>query len=282
MRVITTIKDMQEYSRAMQRDGRSIGFVPTMGYLHEGHLSLVRASKKECDVTVASIFVNPTQFGPGEDLDKYPRDLEMDKDLLEKESVDVLFVPAETEMYPEGTSTYINVEGGVTQGLCASSRQGHFRGVATVVNKLFNITMPDAAFFGQKDGQQAAVIKRMVRDLDMPVEVRVIPIVRDIDGLAMSSRNSYLSDEQRREALRLYGSLKRAEEMVLGGESSAVRVKEEMRNILQEGKDVRVDYVEVVDADDMAPLDDIRDNTMIAVAAYVGGTRLIDNIIVNK
>ena len=280
MKVLTKISEMREFSREAKKEGKTIGFVPTMGYLHEGHLSLARAARQECDLVVMSIYVNPMQFGPGEDLDKYPRDLERDKSLAAKEGVDVVFRPLSGEVYPSGYATDVAVTGTLTETLCGASRPGHFKGVTTIVAKLLNIVEPDRAYFGQKDAQQAAVVKRMVRDLNIPVEVRVMPIVRENDGLAMSSRNSYLSGDQRQQALRLFRSLEKAKEMISAGEVSSDAIKREMRSILEEGQDVRVDYVETVDADTFMPLEKVKDNTLIAVAAYVGGTRLIDNTII--
>lgn len=282
MEIISKVKEMREWSDKARAEGKSIGFVPTMGYLHEGHLSLIRAAKKECETVVASIFVNPTQFGPGEDLDKYPRDIERDKELAEKEGVDALFIPDTEEMYPGGCETYVDVEASLAEGLCGRSRPGHFRGVATVVAKFFDIVVPDKSYFGQKDAQQAAVVKRMVSDLNIPVEIRVEPIVRESDGLAMSSRNKYLTAVEREEAAGLFRSLEAAKEMVEAGEKRAEAVRKKVSGILQSGEVIKVDYIETVDADSMAPVEEIKDNTLIAVAAYVGGTRLIDNIVIEK
>ena len=282
MKRIEKISKMQEESRKANIEGKTIALVPTMGYLHEGHLSLVRAAKKECDVVVVSIFVNPTQFGPGEDFEKYPRDIERDVKLLEKEGVDIVFNPSEEEMYPEGFSTFVEVTGPVTDSLCGRSRPGHFKGVTTVVSKLFDIVEPTKSYFGQKDAQQVAVIKHMVQDLDMPVEVRVMPIVREEDGLAMSSRNTYLSDKEREEALSLYEALRKSQEMVEAGELSADTIKEEVKDILRAEEDIRIDYIEVVDADSMEQLEEVKDNTLVAVAAIVGKTRLIDNVLIER
>jgi len=281
MKVISRVYGIKEYVTRARREGKLIGFVPTMGWLHGGHLSLLRSAREECDVVIMSIFVNPTQFGPSEDLEKYPRDMERDKKLAEDAGADVLFAPSTGEMYPDGYATYVEVVGPLSQTMCGGARPGHFRGVATVVAKLFNIVEPDKSYFGQKDAQQAVIVKRMVKDLDMPFEVRVLPTVREEDGLAMSSRNSYLSEDQRRQATGLFKSLKRAEEMARGGEVSAQSIKEEMKRILLEGKSVRIDYIAIVDADSLEALDEVRDNTLIAVAAFVGGTRLIDNTIIH-
>ena len=273
---------MREYSREARRKGRTIGFVPTMGYLHEGHLSLIRAAREECDIVVVSIFVNPAQFAPGEDLDRYPRDMEQDERLAEKEEVDVIFTPSTGEMYPDGHAACVEMTGPLTETLCGVSRPGHFRGVITVCAKLFNIVRPHKSYFGQKDAQQAAVIKHMVRDLNMPVEICTMPVVREKDGLAMSSRNIYLSGGERQQALGLSRSLERAEKMITGGEVSAEGIKEEIRKVLRESKDIRIDYVEVVDADSLESLETVADNTLIAIAAFVGDTRLIDNIVIAK
>jgi len=280
MQIITNINEMTKYSRKAKQEGKTIGFVPTMGFLHEGHLSLVRAARKECDVLVMSNFVNPTQFCPGEDLDKYPVDKEKDRRLAEKEGVDVIFEPLADDIYGAGYSTYVNVEGTVTNGLCGKSRSGHFRGVTTVVCKLLNIVAPDRIYFGQKDAQQAVVVKQMVKDLNMPVLISVMPVIREQDGLAMSSRNTYLSADERTQALSLIRSLKRAEEMTAKGECSAGRIKEEMAKILQQGKDVRIDYIEIVDSGNLEPVETVKENTLVAVAAFVGTTRLIDNIVI--
>ncbi|MFH1552320.1 MAG: pantoate--beta-alanine ligase [Candidatus Omnitrophota bacterium] len=282
MQFITTLEAMRDYSRRARAEGKTIGFVPTMGYLHDGHMSLARAARKECDTVVMSIFVNPTQFVPGEDFDRYPRDMERDRRLAEEAGVDVVFAPSVDAMYPDGYATHIETTGALTQTLCGSSRPGHFKGVTTVVAKLFDITCPDKSYFGQKDAQQAVVVKRMTRDLNMPVEIRVMPIVRETDGLAMSSRNTYLSGDQRRQAQALSRSLKKSEDMIAGGEFSAGRIKEGIVKILQEEKDIKIDYVAVVDADRLTELETVRDNTLIAIAAFVGQTRLIDNTVIEK
>jgi pantoate--beta-alanine ligase len=280
MKVITRIQEMKEYSREARREGETIGFVPTMGALHDGHVSLINAAGKECGRVVISIFVNPAQFGPGEDFEKYPRDMERDKRIAEKAGVDCIFAPETGEMYPEGYGTFVEVPGSMSDVLCGRSRPGHFRGVTTVVAKLFNIVEPDKSYFGQKDAQQAAIIKKMAEDLNMSTEIRVMPIVRGKDGLALSSRNAYLSEDEKRQALGLYRSLNRAEEAVTGGELSANVLKGEMENVLSLGEDVRIDYIEIVDAETLEPVTEIKKRTLIAIAAFVGSTRLIDNIIV--
>ena len=280
MKQIYTISEIREYVEKAHLENKVIGFVPTLGYLHDGHLSLVRGAREECDVVIVCIFVNPTQFGPGEDFDKYPRDIERDKGLAAGEGVDVIFTPSVEEIYPDGFDVSVELESPVTEIMCGRSRPGHFNGVMTIVAKLFNIVEPDKSYFGQKDAQQSFIIKRMTKGLNFPVEIRVMPIAREEDGLAMSSRNIYLSEEERPQALGLVRSLKRAEEMVSGGEVSAEVIKEEMKKILLEGKDVKIDYIETVDWDSLEPVDAAGDNTLIAVAAFIGNTRLIDNIVV--
>jgi len=248
-----------------------------MGALHEGHLSLVRAAKGACDAVVASIFVNPLQFGPGEDLAKYPRSFERDCGLLEKEGVEILFAPAVEEMYPAGAVTRIEVEG-LSDKLDGRSRPGHFRGVATVVAKLFHIVEPDAAFFGQKDAAQVAIIRRMVRDLNFPVEIVACPIVREPDGLAMSSRNLYLDVEQRKQALVLYRSLLAVRKLWEGGERDAAKLAGAGRREVAKEKSVRLDYFEIVEPESLEALGDVVNGALVAVAGFVGTTRLIDNL----
>jgi len=249
-----------------------------MGALHEGHLSLVRAAKTRCDVVAVSIFVNPTQFGPSEDFSKYPRNFERDQQLLEKEGVDLVFAPSVDEMYPRGAVTYVTVEG-LSERLCGRSRPGHFRGVTTVVSKLFHISEPDKAFFGQKDAAQAAVIRRMVRDLNFPVEIVVCPIVREPDGLAMSSRNAYLDPQQRDSALVLYRSLSRVQEMFKAGERQISRLLSAGKEMFVQEPSVRLDYFEIVDPDTLEPVAQIAKPALVAVAAFLGSTRLIDNLV---
>jgi pantoate--beta-alanine ligase len=278
MNVLTTIEAMRSASRAAKTAGKRVGFVPTMGALHEGHLSLVRSAKAQCDVVAASIFVNPTQFGPNEDFSKYPRAFERDRELFAKEGVELLFAPAVEEMYPAGAVTYVTVEG-MSERLCGKSRPGHFRGVTTVVCKLFNIVEPDIAFFGQKDAAQVAIIRRMVRDLDIPVEIAVCPIVREADGLAMSSRNTYLDLQQRKAALVLYRSLQKVKREFESGESNAAKLAEQGRKLFAQEPSLRLDYLEIVDPDNLEPLDNIESSALVAVAAFLGATRLIDNFI---
>ncbi len=267
---------MKALARQWRKAGRRIGFVPTMGYLHEGHLSLVRESKKRSDVTVVSIFVNPTQFGPDEDFKKYPRDPAKDSAYLEKAGVDCLFRPGTAEVYPPGYRTYVEVES-LGDKLCGRSRPGHFRGVATVVLKLFDIVGPDLAFFGAKDAQQVLIIRRMAADLDLDVEVVTCPLVREADGLALSSRNTYLSVEERKAALALSTSLRWAEKAVRAGERDAARLIAGIRSILEAEPLARVDYVAAVNPETLEPVAELRGEVLIALAAYFGATRLIDN-----
>lgn len=248
-----------------------------MGALHDGHLSLVRAAKESTDVTAASIFINPTQFGPNEDLAKYPRSFERDCEMLEREGVEIIFAPSVDEMYPAGAVTWVTVEE-LSEKLDGRSRPGHFRGVTTVVAKLFHIVEPDRAFFGQKDAAQVAIIRRMVRDLDLPVEIVVCPIVREPDGLAMSSRNAYLSAEQRKQALVLHRALERVQRAAAGGEREASRLVNVGHEEFRKEPSVRLDYFEIVSPDTLDPVKDTSKGALVAVAAYVGTTRLIDNI----
>jgi len=277
MRIVRSPKEMQAISKALFRAGKEIGFVPTMGYLHEGHLSLVRRARRENSVVVVSVFVNPTQFGPNEDFERYPRDLQRDAELLRKEGVDFLFAPEAKEMYPKGFSTFVEVEG-LSKGLCGASRPGHFRGVATVVTKLLNIVRPTRAYFGKKDFQQLQVIRRLVEDLNLDCQVVGCPIVREEDGLAMSSRNVYLNEKERESALSLYRGLKLAKELFERGERSAERIKEEVRKFIEGFPEVtKVDYVEIVDSQTLKPVKEIKEGDTIALAVFVGKTRLIDN-----
>ncbi|MDK2884825.1 pantoate--beta-alanine ligase [Pseudothermotoga sp.] len=280
MVVVKNIDEMKKICRELRKE-KTIGFVPTMGYLHEGHLSLVRHSKKENDITVVSIFVNPTQFGPNEDYNSYPRNLNRDASLLEKEDVDYVFIPEIEQMYPKDYSTYINEES-LSRHLCGRSRPGHFRGVCTVVTKLFNIVKPNRAYFGQKDAQQFRVIRRMVRDLNMDVEVIECPIVREPDGLAMSSRNIYLSTEERNQALALNRSLKIAENLYRSGEKNTERMKEKIVQYLSSFDKIKIDYVEIVSEETLEPVEKIEGKVVVAIAAWVGKARLIDNTILGE
>ena len=278
MQIIRTPADMQSAARTLRRGGRRIGFVPTMGYLHEGHVSLVRLARARSDVVVVSIFVNPTQFGPNEDLAKYPRDFERDEALCREAGTDIVFYPEAQDIYLADHSVYV-VEESLSRGLCGATRPGHFRGVATVVAKLFNLVLPDVAVFGEKDGQQLRVIRRMVRDLNFPVEIVAGPTVREPDGLAMSSRNKYLSPEERRQALCLRRALDRAGELVRAGERDAEEIEEAMRQVVAEAPLARVDYVEIVDDATLEPVRVLERPVMAALAVFMGKTRLIDNTV---
>jgi pantoate--beta-alanine ligase len=278
MQICATIPEARTASREARANRKSLGLVPTMGALHDGHLSLVRAAKAQCDVVVVSIFVNPTQFGPTEDLAKYPRQFERDRALLERENADIIFAPSVDEMYTKGEATWVVVEG-LSDRLDGRSRPGHFRGVTTVVAKLFHVIEPDVAFFGQKDAAQVAVIRRFVRDLNFPVEIAVCPIIREPDGLAMSSRNAYLNPEDRRRALVLSRSLREVERQFHAGETTAVVLIDAAKQLIAQEQQVRLDYFEIVDPDTLEPIEKITGKTLVAVAAYVGTTRLIDNVV---
>jgi len=274
--LVTTVAELRALVAAFRREGKRIGLVPTMGALHEGHLSLVRASQAECDVTVVTIFVNPTQFGPDEDFQRYPRALSGDLDLLLRCGNPLVFAPPNDEVYPPGCESWVEVgsAAGPLEGRC---RPGHFRGVATVVLKLFNMVLADVAYFGQKDYQQALVIRRMVADLNVPIEIRVCPIVREADGLAMSSRNAYLSPAARRQALVLSKSLALAAELVAGGQRDAALIAEKMQEVILSAEDARIDYVALVDPETLEPVRRIDGPTAALVAVHLGTTRLIDN-----
>ena len=278
MRTINKAAEMQDAVNREKSVGKTVGLVPTMGFLHQGHLSLVRESLKRADVTVVSIFVNPTQFGPQEDFKDYPRDIHRDTEVLEKEGVGYLFFPGNEEMYPDGYKTYVEVPD-LQDKLCGRSRPGHFRGVCTVVLKLFNIVDPDFAYFGQKDAQQAIILKRMAEDLNLKVKVEVLPTVREEDGLALSSRNTYLSQEERRAALVLSRSLDEARQMVENGERDAGRIKNRIKEMIDQEPLARIDYVEIVDMDDLDPVNEIENEALAALAVFIGKVRLIDNTI---
>lgn len=280
MQIIKTIKDMQALSRKFRADGRTTGFVPTMGALHKGHLSLVGRSGEDNDITVVSIFVNPAQFGPNEDFSEYPRDAGRDLEGLSALNVDAVFMPEINDVYPEGTSISVDV-GSIGQILCGASRSGHFSGVATVVAKLFNIVMPDRAYFGQKDFQQTVVIKKMVKELNFHTDVIVCPIVREKDGLAMSSRNSYLSSEERKSAGVLYKSLLLSEKLILSdGIRNAAAVKQEMEKLIMTEPFAGIDYIDIVDIDNLETMQEVTLPAAICIAVKIGNTRLIDNIII--
>ena len=278
MQVIRSVKEMKTRSMDLRRDGKTIGFVPTMGFLHEGHLSLVDLIRKDCDILLLSIYVNPTQFGVGEDFDKYPRDTERDLELCRSRGVDLVFIPESSEIYAGDSSTYV-VEEEVGMGMCGNARPNHFRGVATVCAKLFNLCLPNYVALGQKDAQQVVVLKRMIRDLHFPIEVVVGPILREPDGLAMSSRNKYLQPKQREEALLVYQSIQAAQKVVEEkGSSNVDRVKAEVLNVLKQGRLLRVNYVDIVDRGTMRPEKEIAaGRSLLAVAVWVDQVRLIDN-----
>ncbi len=280
MKIVNTIKEVREQVKEWKKQGLSVGLVPTMGYLHEGHQSLMEAARKNNDRVVVSIFVNPMQFGPTEDLAEYPRDLEHDAQLCEKTGVDLIFHPEPEEMYAGDFCSFVDMTG-LTEGLCGKTRPIHFRGVCTVVNKLFNIVTPDCAYFGQKDGQQLAVIKRMVRDLNMDIEIVGCPIVREADGLAKSSRNTYLSPEERKAALILSKTIKLGQELAKT-EKDAAKVIQAMKENIETEPLAVIDYVEAVDAISMAPTDTLDGECMLAMAVYIGKTRLIDNTLINQ
>jgi pantoate--beta-alanine ligase len=280
MKICKTIGEMRAASRTARQSRKRLGFVPTMGALHEGHLSLVRAAKAKCDVVAVSIFVNPLQFGPSEDLAKYPRTFERDRVLLENEAVDILFAPTPEEMYSTGAVTYVTVEG-LSEKLCGKSRPGHFRGVTTVVAKLFHIVEPDAAFFGQKDAAQATIIRRMVQDLNLPVEIVICPILREPDGLAMSSRNAYLNPQERKSALVLHRALIHVKSRFDQGERNAINLMAAGKQMLAQEPAVRLDYFEIVDPTTLDPMQELASPWLVAIAAFVGSTRLIDNILLD-
>lgn len=278
MLVLHTVREMRDFVRQVRAQGKTIGFVPTMGYFHEGHLALMRRARESCDVVVVSIFVNPLQFGPREDYQRYPRDFQRDKALAESVGVDVIFYPSDEEMYPPGFATYVEVQE-LTECLCGVFRPGHFRGVTTVVAKLFNIVQPDKAFFGQKDAQQALVIKKMVQDLNMDLEVVVLPTVREEDGLAMSSRNVYLNPQERQLAAAIPRSLRAAEEAYRAGERQAQRLVELVRSVLSESPGIEVEYVEVRGLPDLRPVEHVEGPALLALAVRIGPARLIDNTV---
>jgi pantoate--beta-alanine ligase len=279
MKVIERIAEIKDAVIKYKNEGKSIGFVPTMGYLHEGHISLVNTSVNQNDVTIISIFINPTQFGPGEDFEKYPRDMKSDLDKASLAGVDIVFTPTVKEMYPEGYKTYVNVEG-ITEILCGRYRPGHFNGVTTVVNKLFNIVEAHRAYFGQKDAQQLAVIKKMVKDLNMNIEIVGCPIIRENDGLAMSSRNVYLSGEERKAAVILSKSLCEAENLIKDGTRRKDEIIEYITNRINSEKLANIEYTEIVNADSLEEIETLAGKILIALAVKFGRTRLIDNVMV--
>ena len=278
MEIYRSAKTLAVKIESLKRRRKTIGFVPTMGYLHEGHLSLMRRARKDADRVVVSIFVNPIQFGPKEDFRRYPRDLKRDLGLCKKEKVDIVFIPQVDAMYRNGFSTYVNVEN-LTNRLCGASKPGHFKGVTTVVAKFFNIVRPDVVYFGQKDAQQVIAIKKMIEDLDMPIKIRMMPIVREKDGLAMSSRNLYLSAEERRQALSLYRSLKLAKDLRKKGERNPKKIANRMRKVITAEKNPKIDYISIVDLENLKDVDRIPRKALVALAVRIGKTRLIDNVI---
>jgi pantoate--beta-alanine ligase len=280
MKIARTIKAVRKLVKAARSRGRTIGFVPTMGALHKGHISLIKTAVKKTDFVVVSIFVNPTQFGPAEDFKKYPRPLKADLAICRKAGVDVVFVPAPKEMYGEGNLIWVNVEK-IGEPLCGEFRPGHFRGVATVCAKLFNIVIPDIAFFGQKDAQQSVIVKRMVADLNMPLKIAVCPTVRESDGLAMSSRNQYLSENERKYAAYLYKSLQKCRQMAAEGEKDSDKIAAQMRRILNNVPSIKIEYISIVDAETLEPMKQLGSKVLAAVAVRIGTTRLIDNVLLD-
>ena len=279
MKIVSSVEEVRNQVKEWRKQGLTVGLVPTMGYLHEGHQSLIKASVEDNDRTVVSVFVNPIQFGPNEDLATYPRDLDRDSKLCEETGADLIFHPEKENMYDDDFCTYIDMDS-VTKNLCGKTRPTHFRGVCTVVGKLFNIVAPDRAYFGQKDAQQLAVIRRMVRDLNFDLEIVGCPIIREDDGLAKSSRNTYLSEEERKAALVLSRSLKEGKALIESGEKDAKKVVDSIRKVIETEPLAKIDYVEAVDFDTIEPIETINNNTLVAIAVYIGKTRLIDNIII--
>lgn len=277
MKTIQSPSRMQEICLDLKKKGKTIGFVPTMGYLHEGHLSLMRVAKRKSDVLVVSLFVNPTQFGPKEDFKRYPRDLQRDGKLLNEVGCDYLFYPEIKDIYPEGYETYVRVEN-LTKILEGAFRPGHFKGVTTIVAKLFNIVQPDVAVFGQKDFQQAVVIRTIVRDLNFPVKIIIAPTIREKSGLALSSRNEYLSHGQKKQALVLSQSLNLAKKLIKAGERDSKKIKDKMRKLISKQPQAKIDYVSINSSETLEPLKKLKGNVLISLAVRVGKTRLIDNI----
>ena len=280
MKLVHTVAELREEVAAAKAQGLTIGLVPTMGALHEGHASLIKAANMENDFVVVSVFVNPTQFGPNEDLDAYPRTLEADCKLAESMGANVVFAPAPKEMYPSEDATWVEVTGDITKVLCGRTRPIHFRGVTTVVTKLFNLAQPDRAYFGQKDAQQVEVLKRMVKDLFFNIQLRIMPIVREADGLAKSSRNTYLSEDERQAALVLSKAVKLGQERVPAGETDAKKIVSEMSALIEKEPLARIDYVKAVDGLTMQQIDTVKAPMLMALAVYIGKTRLIDNFMI--
>ena len=280
MRLVRTICELRKVLSEVRSEGKSIGFFPTMGALHEGHLSLMRAARKETDFLVISIFVNPSQFDPSEDFAEYPRDLEGDLEEAEEVGVDLVFAPSTDEMYPAGFATFV-VQERLTDRMCGLSRPGFFRGVTTVVAKLFNSVGPCVAYFGQKDYQQSVVVRQMVRDLNMEVEIRVLPTVREADGLAMSSRNKYLKPTERQQALCLYKALNEAKALVAAGESKSEKIIEKMKEIVARAPSAKIDYIVVADPENLEDIETFKGRALAALAVWIGKTRLIDNMLIS-
>jgi len=280
MEIAKTIESVRSLVKAARREGKKIGFVPTMGALHIGHISLIETANNDCDFVVVSIFVNPTQFGPGEDFKKYPRPLKADLEICRKAEVDVVFAPTPEQMYPDENLTWVNVEK-LTEPLCGRFRPGHFRGVTTVCAKLFNIVAPDIAFFGQKDAQQAIVIRRMVIDLNMPLEIVICPTIREPNGLAVSSRNQYLTEQQKKDATNIYKSLQRCRHVIDAGIKDTKEIITEMCTILKQVPSIEIEYISIVDAETLQAIDRIVGKVLAAVAVRIGPARLIDNILVD-
>jgi len=280
MKVINSSAEIQSYCKSARDAGKAIGLVPTMGFLHEGHLSLMRRARSENDLLVVSIFVNPTQFGPNEDYKAYPRDFRRDSELASEVGVDVIFAPTPEDMYPGGYATFVNVER-ITDKMCGASRPEHFQGVTTIVAKLFNLVQPHKAYFGQKDAQQTIVIKRMAADLNFDIEIVVLPTIREEDGLAMSSRNRYLNAEERQAALVLSKSLGTAESLVKSGERDAAEISRKMRALIEAEPLATIDYISIVQADTLDDLNIVAGNALIALAVFIGKTRLIDNLVLD-
>jgi pantoate--beta-alanine ligase len=280
VQVFSNPQAMQHWCQEQKRQGKTVGLVPTMGSLHEGHLALVRKARSSCDTVVVSIFVNPIQFNVQQDFEEYPRDLKQDTSLLEQENVDAVFAPSIPEMYPKGYSSFVELYGEITEKLCGGARPGHFKGVTTVVSKLFNICLPDLAFFGQKDAQQVLVIEKMVRELNFPLRIVRVPIVREADGLAKSSRNVHLNKSQRQQAPVLNRALQGARQLIEEGETGVERIKDYITDYIKTSSEARIDYVEIYNARDLSDLEIIRGEVIIALAVWFGTTRLIDNLIV--
>ena len=278
MRIFKSAKSIQNHMMVLKKSGAKIGFVPTMGYLHEGHLSLIRRARKDNNVVVLSIFVNPAQFGPNEDYKRYPRNFKMDLKFARNEGVDIVYCPGVSEMYPEDYYTYVNVEV-LSDVLCGKFRPGHFKGVATVCTKLFNIIQPDVVYMGQKDAQQAVILKQMVKNLNMPLKIKVLPIIREQDGLALSSRNKYLSEDEKKQALIIYRSLRTAEFLFKNGVKNAGKIKNKVKNILLKMPKISIEYIEIVDLNLLNPVVEIKKSSLLAVAVWIKEVRLIDNII---